>query len=58
MPGQGAGEVHDILGLAPGVGIATQLEVLSANKTVDAEQADIDPCVFAAGWRDGWASLR
>jgi hypothetical protein len=38
---QGAGQFHDVLGLPAGVGIASQLQIVPADQSVDAEQLQV-----------------
>src|SRR5690606_19545919 len=48
-PGQGAREFHDVLGLAAGVRVASELELRAADQTVHADHRDVHPS-FAFGW--------
>ena len=40
VPGEGTGKIDDVLGLPPGIGVPAQFQVVTANETVNAEQAD------------------
>jgi hypothetical protein len=38
VPGQRAGEIHDVLRLPTRVGVATELQVIPPNQAVDADK--------------------
>ena len=52
MQGQRPGQVDHILGLAPGVGIAPQFQLVGAYQPVHAQHADVHPPVVPLACRD------
>jgi hypothetical protein len=56
VPGQGAGEIDNVLGLAAGIGVPAQFQVVSADETMNTEQADGDAIARVVQNRDSGSS--